>query len=94
MSVAPRAHDCCYQGRLGRFTPVMPQVAAPRCSGYHGSATGARQRELKVVNGKVVVEIETMELLLKLLNNDRLRSPINDELFDSRREAPQPGHRS
>ena len=24
-----------------------------------------------------------MELLLKLLNNDRLRSPINDEVFDS-----------
>lgn len=39
--------------------------------------------ELKVVDGKIVVEIETMELLLKLLNNDRLRSPINNELFDS-----------
>jgi hypothetical protein len=38
---------------------------------------------LKVVNSKIVVELETMELLLKLLNNDRLRSPINDELFDS-----------
>jgi hypothetical protein len=38
---------------------------------------------LKIVEGKIVVEIETMELLLKLLNNDRLRSPINDELFDS-----------
>ena len=62
---------------------MMLQVAAQRCSGYHGSATGARQREQKVVNGKVVVEIETMELLLKLLNNDRLRSPINGELFDS-----------
>jgi hypothetical protein len=38
---------------------------------------------LKIVKGKIVVEIETMELLLKLLNNDRLRSPINEELFDS-----------
>ena len=38
---------------------------------------------LKIDGGKIVVEVETMELLLKLLNNDRLRSPINDELFDS-----------
>lgn len=39
--------------------------------------------ELKIENGKIVVEPETVELLLKLLNNDRLRSPINQELFDS-----------
>lgn len=39
--------------------------------------------ELRVENGKIVVEPETIELLLKLLNNDRLRSPINQEVFDS-----------
>ena len=39
--------------------------------------------ELKVENGKIVVEPGTIELLLKLLNNDRLRSPINQEVFDS-----------
>lgn len=39
--------------------------------------------ELKIVNGKILVEVETIDLLLKLLNNDRLRSPINNELFDS-----------
>lgn len=44
--------------------------------------------ELKIVNGKIVVEKETVELLLKLLNNDRLRSPINNELFDSSAKAP------
>lgn len=43
--------------------------------------------ELKVEDGKVVVEDETIELLLKLLNNDRLRSPINNELFDSAAKA-------
>lgn len=47
--------------------------------------------ELKVVNGKIVVEVETMELLLKLLNNDRLRSPINNELFDSAAKEPVAG---
>jgi hypothetical protein len=46
--------------------------------------------ELKIVNGKIVVEKETVELLLKLLNNDRLRSPINDELFDSAAKALVP----
>ncbi|SEP98006.1 DUF4868 domain-containing protein [Basfia succiniciproducens] len=39
--------------------------------------------ELKVENGQIVVEEETIELLLKLLNNDRLRSPINNETFDA-----------
>ncbi|RDE87344.1 DUF4868 domain-containing protein [Aggregatibacter aphrophilus] len=39
--------------------------------------------DLKVENGQIVVEEETIDLLLKLLNNDRLRSPINDEIFDA-----------
>ena len=39
--------------------------------------------ELKVENGQIVVEKETIDLLLKLLNNDRLRSLINDETFDA-----------
>ncbi|MCI0722819.1 MAG: DUF4868 domain-containing protein [Acidobacteria bacterium] len=38
---------------------------------------------LRVENGQIVADVATVELLLKLLNNDRLRSPINDELFDS-----------
>lgn len=43
--------------------------------------------ELKVKEGKVVVEEETIELLLKLLNNDRLRSLINNETFDAAAKA-------
>ena len=39
--------------------------------------------DLKIENGKIVVEAATVELLLTLLNNDRLRSPINQEVFDS-----------
>ncbi|MCW5234478.1 DUF4868 domain-containing protein [Verminephrobacter eiseniae] len=39
--------------------------------------------ELRISNGKIIVEKETVELLLKLLNNDRLRSPIDGELFDA-----------
>jgi hypothetical protein len=45
--------------------------------------------ELKInSDGKIAVEKETVYLLLKLLNNDRLRSPINGELFDSAAKAP------
>jgi hypothetical protein len=43
--------------------------------------------ELKIVGGKIIVEKETVELLLKLLNNDRLRSPINNETFDAAAKA-------
>lgn len=39
--------------------------------------------ELKIEDGRIVVEVDTIELLLKLLNNERLRSPINNELFDA-----------
>lgn len=39
--------------------------------------------ELKVEDGQIVVEEETIELLLKLLNNERLRSLINNETFDA-----------
>jgi hypothetical protein len=50
--------------------------------------TGIRKGwDLKIVDGKIVVEEHTVELLLKLLNNDRLRSPINNELFDSAAKA-------
>ncbi|MEY4591142.1 MAG: hypothetical protein RIR18_37 [Pseudomonadota bacterium] len=39
--------------------------------------------ELKVVDGEILVEEETIELLLKLLNNERLHSLINGEVFDA-----------
>lgn len=44
--------------------------------------------ELKVENGQIVVEEETIDLLLKLLNNDRLRSLINHETFDAAAKSP------
>ncbi len=70
----------------------LRKLASIRKSGYYkqghyvSKLMKVSQEEgwgLKIANGKIIVELETMELLLKLLNNDRLRSPINDELFDS-----------
>lgn len=43
---------------------------------------------LKIEGGKIIIEEDTIELLLKLLNNDRLRSPINNETFDASAKAP------
>lgn len=70
----------------------LRRLASIKKSGYYRQSHYVRklmqvsQEEgwgLKISDGKIVVELETMDLLLKLLNNDRLRSPINDEYFDS-----------
>ena len=38
---------------------------------------------LTVRNDQIVVEVDKINLILTILNNDRLRSPINGEMFDS-----------
>jgi len=38
---------------------------------------------LTLTDGQIVVEENKIDLLLTVLNNDRLRSPINDEIFDA-----------
>jgi hypothetical protein len=37
---------------------------------------------LKIENDRIVVSGENVDLVLTLLNNDRLKSPINEEVFD------------
>jgi Domain of unknown function (DUF4868) len=70
----------------------LRKLAAIKSAGYYSKpdymaklveVVKTEKWNLKIEGGKIVVEEETMELLLKLLNNDRLRSPINDEVFDS-----------
>lgn len=70
----------------------LRKLAAIKNAGYYSQpdymaklvkVVKAEKWGLKIEGGKIIVEEETMELLLKLLNNDRLRSPINDEVFDS-----------
>lgn len=77
---------------VGENAHHLRKLAAIRNAGYYEQpdymsklmeVVKAEKWELKIENGKIVVEEATMELLLKLLNNDRLRSPINDEVFDS-----------
>ena len=75
----------------------LRKLASIRKSGYYKQPDYLKKMmqvsaeegwELKVSDGKIVIEENTVELLLKLLNNDRLRSPINNELFDSAAKAP------
>ena len=77
---------------VGENLRHLRKLAAIRSAGYYSKpdymaklvkVVKAEKWNLKIEAGKIIVEEETMELLLKLLNNDRLRSPINDEVFDS-----------
>lgn len=74
----------------------LRKLASIRKSGYYKQAdylarmmqvSAEEGWDLKIADGKIVVEEHTVELLLKLLNNDRLRSPINNEVFDSAAKA-------
>jgi hypothetical protein len=82
---------------VGNNLHHLRKLASIRKSGYYKQPDYLKKMmqvsaeegwELKVVGGKIVAEEKTVELLLKLLNNDRLRSPINNELFDSAAKAP------
>lgn len=77
-----------------RKLSAIRKSAYYRQPGYMGKLVKINQQEkwgLKIEHGRIVVEEATVELLLTLLNNDRLRSPINDELFDSAVKAPVSG---
>jgi hypothetical protein len=39
--------------------------------------------KLVITDGRIVVTEENVELVLTLLNNNRLKSPINQEVFDA-----------
>ncbi|MBX9661556.1 MAG: DUF4868 domain-containing protein [Nitrospiraceae bacterium] len=80
----------------------LRKLAAIKSAGYYNQpdyiaklmqVVKSEKWALKIENGKIVVEEQTMELLLTLLNNDRLRSPINDEVFDSsaKKAVPKAG---
>jgi hypothetical protein len=75
----------------------LRKLASIRKAGYYKQpdymeqlihVSAAEGWNLKIAEGKIVVEPEMIDLLLKLLNNDRLRSPINNEMFDSSAKQP------
>lgn len=77
---------------VGENLRHLRKLAAIKSAGYYSKpdymaklvkVVKAEKWNLKIEGGKIIVEEATMELLLKLLNNDRLRSPIDDQVFDS-----------
>lgn len=72
---------CVRCGLAGRALPVRNRCSSPIQDLIKVCVD--EKWELRISNGKIIVEKETVELLLKLLNNDRLRSPIDGELFDA-----------
>jgi hypothetical protein len=70
----------------------LRRVTSVKKSGYYRDSSF--MTELKTVcnkygwnvswqDGKIVVTPDNVEVILKLLNNDRLESPVNHELFDA-----------
>ena len=77
---------------IGSNMHLLRKVSAIQKSGYYKDKNFikdmiVRNNEkdwgLKVENGVIVIDNESVDLVLKLLNNDRLESPINQEMFDA-----------
>lgn len=73
---------------VGENLHHLRKIAAIKNAGYYNEpdyiaklmkVVKIEKWDLKIRGGKIIVEDETIELLLKLLNNDRLRSPITDQ---------------
>lgn len=90
------------QEYVGSNLNHLRKLAAIKNAGYYSQpdyiaklmqVVKSEKWQLKIENGQIVVEEGTIDLLLKLLNNDRLRSPINDEVFDSsaKKAVPRAG---
>jgi Domain of unknown function (DUF4868) len=77
---------------VGTNYHYLRRLAAIKRAGYYQQATYMARltqvnTELKwgltLTEGQIVVEEDKIDLLLTVLNNDRLRSPINNEIFDA-----------
>jgi hypothetical protein len=83
--VAPIIEKC------GNNVRYLRKLATIRNSGYYKNAgfmkrlhelNAAENWGLKIEDDRIVVSGENVDLVLTLLNNDRLKSPINEEVFD------------
>lgn len=71
---------------------LLRRISSIQKSGYYKSPefiasliaiSNEKQWGLKINNGTILVDEDSVDLILKLLNNDRLESPINQEMFDA-----------
>jgi hypothetical protein len=70
---------------------LLRRIATVRKNGYYKDPefiAKLQQRAvelgwpIEIVDSKIVVNDQNVELVLRFINNDRLQSPINDEVFD------------
>lgn len=80
------------QQRIGANLNYLRKVSSIQKSGYYKDATflselikvnTQKNWGLVVENGVIVINETTIDLVLTLLNNGRLESPINHEVFDA-----------
>lgn len=80
------------QERIGSNLNYLRKVSSIQKSGYYKDATflselikvnTQKNWGLVVENGVIVINETTIDLVLTLLNNGRLESPINHEVFDA-----------
>jgi len=77
---------------VGTNLHFLRRVSAIKKSGYYKDKTfiskliqlnSSEKWGLTIKDNKIVVTEKNVELVLTLLNNSRLKSPINDEVFDA-----------
>jgi len=77
---------------IGSNLHLLRKISAIRKSGYYQDESYLKNLlrlnhekgwGLTVEDGVIVVDEDNVALVLKLLNNDRLESPINQEIFDA-----------
>ena len=78
--------------RIGSNLNYLRKVSSIQKSGYYKdknfltaliAVNTQKNWGLIVENGVIVINDETIDLVLTLLNNGRLESPINHEIFDA-----------
>ena len=77
---------------VGANLHLLRKVSAIQKSGYYKDKTfvanlikmnGVEEWGLSIENGVIIVDEANVDLVLTLLNNSRLKSPINQEVFDA-----------
>jgi hypothetical protein len=72
-------------------TRLLRRIASVRKNGYYKNPTFVKQLQaravelrwpIEIIDSRIVVNQDNVELVLRLINNDRLQSPINEEVFD------------
>lgn len=80
-----------FRAVIGDNIRLLRRLASVRKNGYYRDSAFIDQLQrraidlgwpIEIVESKIVVNEENVEMVLRFINNDRLQSPINEEVFD------------